>query len=99
METKLSKMEVRRTICIPRVEKKMRMDYIKQKFAQWNIGKVVQIKEIPLHTDTDYKRVMIDIYMNASQENSMYVLNRFDKGQTVKLVHNNPWFWKMMVAR
>jgi len=92
-------MEIRKTLCIPRVENGLCVEYIKQKFEKWNIGKVVNITEIPLHMDPSHKRVMVDMYINTKHTNSAYVLDRFEQGQNVKLVHNNPWFWKMVVAR
>ena len=92
-------MEIKKTICIPRVEKDLNVKYIQEIFEKWNIGRISQIKEHTLHSDGQHKRIMIDMLINPNQQNGSYVINRFNRGQNIKLVHDEPWYWKMVEAR
>lgn len=92
-------MEIKKTICIPRVEKALTVDYVQQIFEKWNIGRIAQINEFPLHSDDHYKRIMIDMIINTEYQSGSYVVDRFNQGQNIKLVHNGPWYWKMVEAR
>ena len=92
-------MEIKKTICIPRVEKDLTVNYVQQIFEKWNIGRIARIKEFPLHSDEHYKRIMIDMIINTEYQPGSYVVDRFNQGQNIKLVHDGPWYWKMVEAR
>ena len=85
-------------ICIPRMEMNISIDYIRKTFDKLGIGKIHKITEIPLRTDPNYKRILIDVswIKNAKSE---YILNRFQEGKNVKLIHGGPWYWKMVLGR
>jgi hypothetical protein len=94
-----TKMKIKKTICIPRVDKELNIDYVKSIFEKWNIGTITKINEYPLHTDYQYKRIMIDLVINTNNQTGSYVLDRFNQGENIKLVHDGPWYWKMVEAR
>jgi len=82
-----------KSICIPRVENNISIEYIFRKLSQLNIGKISKIIEIPLKNDSNYKRIIVKI-KNVNKENKIF--NKLDKGEHVNIVHNMPWYWKIV---
>ena len=80
-------------ICIPRMEIDVSLDYIRKTINKLGIGAIRRVVEIPLHNDPNYKRIMI--YVSWSNKNN-YILNRLQDGKSVKLVHNGPWYWRLI---
>ena len=82
-------------ICIPRLENTVTKDYIMKTFNKLKIGVIEHINEIPLRNDTKHKRVIIKVRWSES-ENAKNILSRLSKQETVKIVHDFPWFWKVV---
>ena len=87
------------TVCIPRVENTISKEYVKTKFVNLNIGKILSVQEIPLYKESDYKRIIIKIKWNYTNEITQKIQNKFTESGMVNIVYNSPWFWKVCPAR
>ena len=85
-------------ICIPRMDMNVSLEYCKKVFEKLAIGRVNKITETPLRNDPEYKRIMIYVSWEKTPK-SNYILARFQEGKNVKLVHDGPWYWKMVLGR
>lgn len=85
------------SLCIPRMEASVSRDYIYSVFNKLNIGHIDQLNEIPLRNERDFKRVLLRIRLNNSD--TANTVGRFlkEKGY-VNIVHDMPWFWKLVPA-
>jgi hypothetical protein len=86
------------SLCIPRIENSITKNYIFNTFAKLKIGKIEAINEIPLRNDTKHKRIIIKILWNESAPNSINILSRLKNNETIKIVHNMPWYWKVVAT-
>jgi hypothetical protein len=85
------------TICIPRIEASVSREYVHSVFSKLNIGRIERINEITLRNDTTYKRVMIKVHWNDTST-SQFIQKRLNADESVKLVHENPFYWKLVRA-
>ena len=85
------------SLCIPRMEIETPKEYILNTLSKINMGKIIRIIEIPTSRDLTSKRVIVKIKINnvTSPEN---IFERLCSGENIKIVHNFPWYWKMMEA-
>ena len=88
-------MNTKHLLCIPRMENIITKDYILRTFNKLKIGSIEQISEIPLRNDTRYKRIIIKVNWSDS-DNANFIQNRLDNNETVKVVYEFPWFWKVV---
>lgn len=87
------------SICIPRIETRIQKDFIVNTINKLRIGIVEKIIEIPLRNDINYKRIIMQIRWNNT-ENSMSIKKRLQNNETVKLVYDNtPWYWKIVATK
>jgi hypothetical protein len=86
-------------ICIPRMETSISYRFIQQTLIKMNIGKIRKIVEIPLKNEKDYKRVLITLQWHNFNPRSQIVHQRLEEGKNVKIVYDNPWYWKMVMGR
>mgnify|MGYP001591903237 FL=1 len=87
------------TVCIPRVENTITKEYVKKKFINLNIGRILSVQEFPLYKESDYKRIIIKIKWNYRNEITKKIQDRFSESGMVNIVYNTPWFWKVCPAR
>jgi len=87
------------TLCIPRIEKSTQLEYVRAIFDKMNMGIINRISEIPLRVDASYKRVMIQMTINLDNDKGSYIVSRISNGQNVKVVHNGPEYWKVVMGR
>jgi|UniRef100_A0A6C0LS79 hypothetical protein len=92
----MNKIESPISICIPRIAIEQTKEYIIEKFKQLDIGQIVSIKEIPLRNDNKHKRIIILILLNEDNPQSMDLHSRLKKNETIKLVYEMPWYWKIV---
>ena len=83
-------------LCIPRVENAVSKDYILKTFNKLKIGIIEQISEAPLHNDIKHKRVFIKVRWSEESENAKNIITRLSNKETVKIVHEFPWFWRVV---
>lgn len=86
------------TLCIPRMRKVINKTYIKQKLGKCNFGIIHSIIETPLRYENDYKKVMIRITINKDKIYGIYLLNNMNNQQSVKVVHSEYEYWKIIKA-
>lgn len=78
------------------MENSISKDYILKTFNKLQIGIIEQISEIPLHNDNKHKRVFINVRWSEESENARNIITRLFNKETVKIVHNFPWFWRVV---
>ena len=86
------------SLCIPRIESIITKDYIIKTFHKLNLGNIEKIKELPLRNDNKYKRIIMSLTPNNS-ENSLFMKTRIENNENIKIVHDMPWYWKVQAAR
>jgi hypothetical protein len=86
-------------ICIPRIDSGISNDYILKTFTKLNIGSIQKITDIPLRSDSDYKRVFIKVKWNGNTANGKYIYNRLKSGENAKIVYEMPWYWKITASK
>ena len=82
-------------ICIPRIESSINREYIYNTFHKLKIGYIEKLNEIPLRNEPTHKRIIIRIKLNNS-ETAYDIKNFLDELGSVKIVHNMPWFWRVV---
>jgi hypothetical protein len=85
------------TICIPRVETAISNEYIKKKM-ETHVGNIQRIIEIPHKNNPQYKRVIMNIFLKPNTKKTNYIQERFSQQQDIKIIHQSPWFWKIVEA-
>jgi len=86
------------SICIPRVYKNISYEHIKNIFEnKLAFGYIKKIDMIPIQNDNVFKKVFIHFkYWNDSSE---HVKQLFLEGAIVKIVYDDPWFWKCSINK
>jgi hypothetical protein len=81
-------------ICIPRIEASIPKSLIVNTFLNLKIGEIDGVIEIPFKDASRYKRIIVKIRWNDSDQ-ARFILTRFQDGKNVKIVYNSslPWFW------
>jgi hypothetical protein len=86
------------SLCIPRIEATIKKETVIKTFNTLNLGEIEKIKELPLRNDNKYKRVIITLITNDT-EDSLFMKERIEKNETVKIVYDMPWYWKVQSTR
>ena len=86
------------SICIPRIETAITKEYIFKTFIDLKIGYIQRISEIPLRNDPTHKRVIINLQWNNNAQNAIYIQKKMTELGSVKLVHDMPWYWKIVAT-
>ena len=86
-------------LCIPRVDTTVTIEYIKEKLNSLNIGHVREIREIPLRNDPKHKRILMRFYWKERNKKSFELQKQMEELGSLKVVHNMPWYWKLVVAQ
>jgi hypothetical protein len=89
-------MNTSQSLCIPRIEATITKDYIFKTFCKLRIGYIDSIIEIPLRNDVKHKRIIIKIRWNETNPMSQNIKKRLENNETIKLVHDMPWYWKVV---
>jgi len=87
------------TLCIPRLENTIELNYVKSIFARMNVGEIKGIFEIPLRAEVKFKRVMIQMNIDENKEVGDFIMKRMNSGKDVKVVYNSPCYWKVYRRR
>lgn len=78
------------SMCIPRMESKYNINFITTIFKNLNIGDITNIVEIPNKNNNNFKKVII--HVNTDNE---IINKRFSEGKDIKIIYDNPWYWKI----
>lgn len=84
------------TMCIPRVENFTNKDFVYKILCKINAGKIKKIIEKPLKNEKNYKRLLIQMTINQNNQNGAYILDRFSKGENIKVVYENQEYWRVV---
>lgn len=90
------------SICIPRVFAEISRKQIKDTFSKVlsNEDCIERIDMIRKNKNNDsYQRVFIHFKYWPNDERSTMLKNRLTNGQDIKVVYNQPWFWKCSASR
>ena len=82
-------------LCIPRMETKIKKDYIFNIFRRLDIGNIEKITELPLRIDPQFKCIQIKIKWNDTQK-AKDIQARLDAKLPVNIVYDEPWYWKLV---
>jgi hypothetical protein len=85
-------------LCIPRVQPKVTENQIKSIINQVNIGTIHHI-DIVTKKDEKYKRVFIHMKKWFTTENAKIAQERLQNNQDIKIIYEDPWFWKISVYK
>ena len=84
-------------LCIPRVSAKTSKEYINSRLSNLNIGSIERMSEFPLKNDPTHKRVIFKIKWQ-NNEISKKVQNYLTNNNTINIVYDIPWFWKVVIT-
>lgn len=84
------------SICIPRVECLVNRDFVYSVMKKMKIGTIQKIIEKPLKNECYYKRIIIKMLVDPLNVRTAYIIDRFSKGENVKLVYNHSHYWKLV---
>lgn len=84
------------TMCIPRVDNVTHKDFVYQTLCKIQAGKIKKIVEKPLKNDKNYKRLLIKMAINENNQNGAYILDRFSRGENIKVVYENQEYWRLV---
>jgi hypothetical protein len=86
-----------KTLCIPRILSNVTKEYITNVFNNLNLGKIHRIDII--RNKNSCNKVFIHFSKWNNNDNADIVKNRLLIGKDVKIVHSEPWFWKIVAFR
>jgi hypothetical protein len=84
------------SICIPRVECILKRDFVYNVIKKMKMGSIKKIIEKPLRNESNYKRIIIKMMIDPFNVQAAYVLDRFSKGENIKLVYERSRYWKLV---
>jgi hypothetical protein len=89
------------SICIPRVFNNISEDRIRRVFDELSLGRIsaVDIKERRSEKGESFKSVYVHFDKWFWTENAQSVRKKLISGKEVKIVYDNPWFWKVSASK
>lgn len=82
------------SICIPRVFDGIRVSFIANIFQhELNVGRIKKI-DVVKNNDNNFKKVFIHFDEWYNTEKSNTIKQKLLDGKIIKIVYDNPWFWK-----
>jgi hypothetical protein len=94
-------------LCIPRVRQNISESHIHTIFDDLNMGILDRIdivnKKNDKHNNKDnnnkFNRVFIHFRQWNDSENAMIARERLLEGKEIKIIYDDPWFWKVSAYR
>ncbi len=88
------------SICIPRVLIHIATKDIINIFQNnIKLGVIKKVESIP-YEDGIFKKIFIHFeFWNDADENAYDIKNKLLNGEIIKIVYDNPWFWKCYLSR
>ena len=89
------------SLCIPRVFVNIDEKRIRRIFDELNMGDILRIDVVSKTTEKGEKfnRVFIHFKKWFSNENSDTARERLLNGKEIKIIYDDPWFWKVSAYR
>ena len=85
-------------LCIPCVDSIYSRDNICALLQKANIGMIHSIKEIQSHNKVNSKKVFVKVDVSEG-ESHRYLRERLEGGQNIKVIHEEPYYWKMIPCK
>ena len=82
------------TLCIPRISTSTTKKFIFDKLKRWKWGFIENIREYNLKEE-GFKMAIIKMNFNSNEQSKLYY-EKLNKGATLKVVYDNPWFWRLI---
>lgn len=80
------------SLCIPRMECKYDINFVRKILENSHIGNIVNIVEVPNKSNEKYKKVIINIDLTDVNE---IINRRFSENKDIKIIYDNPFYWKI----
>ena len=89
------------SLCIPRVFNNITEARIRQVLFELELGKIsrIDIMERKNEKGESFKRVYIHFEKWAWNENAQAARRKLVSGKEIKIVYDNPWFWKVSASK
>jgi len=89
------------SICIPRVFANIRWKRVKGVFEQLGLGEIDRVDLVSRTNENgdNFQRCFIHFKSWADTENARAVRDELDKGGNIKVIYDDPWFWKCFKSR
>jgi hypothetical protein len=89
------------SLCIPRVYGNINERRIREIFSELNLGDIHRVDMIQKMSEKGEKINRVFIHFNRwfSNSNADYARKRLLSGNEIKVVYDNPWFWKISAYR
>lgn len=89
------------SLCIPRVFNNITETRIRQVFDDLALGKInrIDIKERKSEKGDSFKRVYVHFDKWFWNENAQAARRKLVSGKEIKIVYDNPWFWKVSASK
>ena len=93
--------ELNPSLCIPRILENVNQKYIRDIFNKLHLGNINRIDIIDRKTEKGdhYKRAYLHFHNWYTDDNTINIKERLLSGKDIKIVHNNPWFWKVFINK
>lgn len=85
------------SICVPRVFPNITWKRVKDAFEELELGKVERVDMVNKTNDKGekFKRVFVHFKYWNNNETAQAVKDKLMKGDSIKVVYDDPWFWKV----
>jgi hypothetical protein len=97
-ETNISNKKTTTLLCIPFIESSIREEYIRNVFQSIHVTEIYKIIETPNKNNPLFKRVILHVHLNEEIPLHQYIKKRFQDKKDIKIVHHEPWYWKITEA-
>jgi hypothetical protein len=89
------------SLCIPRVFNNITEARIRQVFDDLGLGKIsrIDIKERKSEKGDSFKRVYVHFDKWFWNEDAQAARRKLVSGKEIKIVYDNPWFWKVSASK
>lgn len=89
------------SICIPRVFNNITEPRIRQVFDDLGLGKIsrIDVKERRNEKGESFKRVYVHFEKWFWNEDAQAARRKLISGKEIKIVYDNPWFWKVSASK
>ena len=89
------------SICIPRVFANISDARVNAIFRELNLGTVERVDNIQIERDGEdpYQRVFVHFTKWADSEQAIDVRARLLRGEQIKVVYDDPWWWLLSASR
>jgi hypothetical protein len=89
------------SLCIPRVFNNINEAKIRQVFDELGLGRIsgIDIKERKNEKGDSFKRVYVHFEKWFWNENAQSARKKLVSGKEIKIVYDNPWFWKVSASK